>query len=161
MMRRVGRLFTRAACVAVGVVTMYLLDPDRGRSRRARLRDQAVARARRLERRISRRVRYGEGVFRGRAHRLVHPQSHLPADDTALVQKVRSEALGAEPFSRWPINVDAVDGRVTLRGEVPTPSDAAALERGVRRVFGVLDVENLLHTPGTPAPNKRDALIVR
>lgn len=160
-MRRAGRLFTGSVCVAVGAAAMYLLDPDRGHSRRARLRDQAEARARRLERRIGRRVRYGEGVFRGRAHRLVHPQRHLPVDDTALVQKVRSEALGAEPFSHWPITVDAVDGRVTLRGEVPTRGDATALELSVRRVFGVFDVENLLHTPGTPAPNKRDALIVR
>jgi osmotically-inducible protein OsmY len=42
---------------------------------------------------------------------------------------------------------------VTLRGQVDTPDLIEELERQTRKVTGVRDVENLLHTPDTPAPN--------
>jgi hypothetical protein len=51
--------------------------------------------------------------------------------------------------------VDARDGIVTLRGELEA-SLAKKLEKAVREVSGVRDVENLLHEPGTPAPNKEE-----
>ena len=35
-----------------------------------------------------------------------------------------------------------------------------AIEAAVRKVVGVKEVENLLHTPGTPAPNKAESRAV-
>jgi osmotically-inducible protein OsmY len=48
--------------------------------------------------------------------------------------------------------VDAVDGVVTLRGQVPAASMKDELERKARDVTGVRDVQNLLHLPGEDAP---------
>jgi osmotically-inducible protein OsmY len=43
---------------------------------------------------------------------------------------------------------------VILRGELDSPNDIIQLEERVRRIHGVRGVQNLLHTRGTPAPNK-------
>jgi len=50
------------------------------------------------------------------------------------------------------ININAERGRVVLRGEVDQSEQISALEAAARQVPGVTDVENLLHIPGTPAP---------
>jgi hypothetical protein len=145
------------AGAAVGAALTFVLDPDRGHARRARLADQARARRRRLSRRMNRRARYTVGVLRGLAHRITHPLGPSPIDDAMLVQKVKSEALGSEPFAHWPIAVDAADGEVMLRGELVDSSLVKDLEDRVRHVRGVREVKSLLHAPGTPAPNKQDA----
>jgi hypothetical protein len=41
---------------------------------------------------------------------------------------------------------------------MPDQQAALHVEREVRATPGVRDVVNLLHQPGTPAPNKADAL---
>jgi osmotically-inducible protein OsmY len=41
---------------------------------------------------------------------------------------------------------------VSLRGEVPSAEEIQRLIDHTLAVTGVLRVENLLHTPGTPAP---------
>ena len=56
------------------------------------------------------------------------------------------------------LNVDAVGGVVSVRGEVADLETAMGVERRIRAIPGVVDVENLLHAPGEPAPNKADAL---
>jgi hypothetical protein len=55
------------------------------------------------------------------------------------------------------VNIAAQDGVVVLRGQVERPDQIESLEARVRKVHGVRDVENLLHLPDTPAPNKADA----
>ena len=50
------------------------------------------------------------------------------------------------------ININAERGRVVLRGEVDQVEQISALEAAARQMLGVTDVENLLHIPGTPAP---------
>jgi osmotically-inducible protein OsmY len=50
------------------------------------------------------------------------------------------------------INVNAENGKVVLRGEVEKPAMIKDLEKRTRKVQGVQDVENLLHTPGSAAP---------
>jgi osmotically-inducible protein OsmY len=52
------------------------------------------------------------------------------------------------------INVNAENGVIVLRGEVEEPDLIRDLEQKTRKVQGVQEVENLLHTPGTPAPTK-------
>ena len=46
------------------------------------------------------------------------------------------------------INVNCVDGVAFLRGEVDRPDLIELIDARVRRVYGVRDVVNLLHTPG-------------
>jgi osmotically-inducible protein OsmY len=82
-------------------------------------------------------------------------------DDATLAQKVRSEVLGREDFRHYGISVDATDGVVHLRGELPTPSRIDELVAAVSHVYGVRRVESYLHLPGAPAPNKQPVLGVR
>ena len=46
-----------------------------------------------------------------------------------------------------------------LRGQLESPAEMHHVEEAVRRVPGVTEVKSLFHTPGTPAPNKADALV--
>jgi osmotically-inducible protein OsmY len=77
----------------------------------------------------------------------------VPADDRALADRVRSEVLGEQRFQGLPVNVDAAGGVVALRGQLDDQQVIRDLELRVGKVPGVRRVENLLHTPGTTAPN--------
>lgn len=145
-----------AAAAAVGALIQYFSDPRLGRTRRVQAKDQVLAAVRRPAKRLRRdaetKRRYLRGRARGIAHELTTPPS-LPADDRALVSKVRSEVLGAPRYSKYVINVDAVDGVVTLRGQLDRPEDIRELVAAVEKVPGVRDVANFLHLPKTTAPN--------
>lgn len=57
--------------MAIGVAAQYFYDPQAGRSRRARLRDQSAAQLRRLGRLLGKKARYQLGRARGFRHRLM------------------------------------------------------------------------------------------
>ncbi len=142
--------------MGAGALVAFLLDPDRGRARRARARDQAVSLARAGREAAGRKARYARGRLRGTAHRVTHPVGSRPDDDRALADKIRSEALG--PLHDRPrITVDVVNGAATLRGEVADADHRAEIVDRVRRVAGVTDVVSHLHAPGSVAPNKAAA----
>jgi hypothetical protein len=143
-----------AAMVGAGLA--YVFDPARGRRRRAELRDRGRAAVRREARAIERQASYRKGRAEGLAHRLRH-RTPEPPDDNTLVDKIRSEVLGRVVDGPH-LTIDANDRVVTLRGQVADQQAVEDIEREVRAMAGVADVVNLLHTPGTPAPNKIDAL---
>ncbi|WP_345611498.1 BON domain-containing protein [Pseudonocardia adelaidensis] len=74
-------------------------------------------------------------------------------DDRTLVDRVRSEVFGRQPFHGLSVNIDAVDGVVTLRGQLGDQDAIRDLGVAVGKVAGVREVENMLHTPDTVAPN--------
>jgi osmotically-inducible protein OsmY len=139
----------------LGAIAQYLLDTARGHARRARLRDQASAAARRSARRMRhtavQSVTTTRGRARGLAHRLV--PSTEPVDDRTLVDKVRSEVFRRDRFARHVVNIDAFNGVVTLRGQLEDDAAIRDLVSAVGAVRGVRKVESLLHTPHTTAPN--------
>jgi hypothetical protein len=143
-----------AAMVGAGLA--YVFDPARGRRRRAELRDRGRAAVRREARAIERQASYRKGRAEGLAHRLRHRTPEPPDDDNTLVDKIRSEVLGRVVDGPH-LTIDANDRVVTLRGQVADQQAVEDIEREVRAMAGVADVFNLLHTPGTPAPNKIDA----
>ena len=55
------------------------------------------------------------------------------------------------------VTVDVEDGVVFLRGQLRGPEDIRSVEDAVREVPGVSEVRSLLHTAGSPAPNKAEA----
>jgi len=61
MRRLLGVLFS----VAVGSAAAYMLDPDRGRTRRALARDKAIAMSNRLNDRLEGRSRHWSNIARG------------------------------------------------------------------------------------------------
>jgi hypothetical protein len=148
--RRRGRFILG---VAVGAVGMYFLDPDRGRSRSTRVRAQLAKRGRQLQRQRDRTRRYEEGVAEGLRH---VPSDTPPADDIALVDRVKSELGHTLPHDR--VSLDAADGVLELRGELDNEADIEALIDRVCAVPGVTSLVSLLHLPGQPAPNKAAAL---
>lgn len=154
--RDMTRGFTFGA--AAGAALAYFLDPDRGKARRARTRDQLLARSRDVLDQAETKARYLEGEVEGLAYRLTPKTGQQPSvDGRTLADKVRSEILGKQPFRDYPITVDADNGTVHLRGEVNRPEIVRALRSEIEKMPEVARVENLIHPPGTPAPNKAEA----
>lgn len=74
-----------------------------------------------------------------------------PNDET-LKSKVESEIFRDAEAPKGQVSVNAQHGVVQLRGEVESQQLIDDLVSRARSVHGVVDVENLLHTPGSPAP---------
>ncbi|MQA90091.1 MAG: BON domain-containing protein [Gemmatimonas sp.] len=128
--------------VLFGAGLMYLLDPDRGRRRRALVRDQAVHGGHEVE-------DIGDGVaskarhLRNRARGAMLEVKNrlareLETNDSVLEARVRSHLgrLVSDPTS---VEVSAEHGRVTLRGAAPDQEMRGLIE-GVQEVPGVHDV---------------------
>ena len=140
----------------VGATAAYLLDPERGRARRALLADRVGAQLRRGWRaanKLSARTSASAAAFPQRMVQLrsVRPR---PADDLTLRDRVESEVFRNAEMPKGRINFDVESGVVTIRGQVDNAYQIANVEKAVLKVPGVAGVENLLHVDGTPAPNK-------
>ena len=135
---------------ALGALIAYFFDPQNGNRRRHTSYDRTTAFFRRR----------GGRVFRAgasRAYGLAQKAQHLREepkefDDATLANKVRSEALRSGEIPAGEISVNVQNGVVQLRGQVQRPGLIDTLVERTRKVQGVVDVENLLHTPGTDAP---------
>jgi hypothetical protein len=148
-----------AVSSTVSALATYLLDRELGRRRRAILRDQVMARLRRIGRQMGRRVRGAAAETYGVSHRIVHlvPRETDVADDETLRQRVESQLFRDRHIPKGEMNISCEHGMVVLRGEVDSPAERGRIEDRVRRVHGVRGVHNLLHPHGTPAPNKARA----
>lgn len=78
-----------------------------------------------------------------------HPKQY---DDATLKDKVESELFRDEHEVKGSISVNAQQGVVQLRGELPSQDLIDALVARTQQIHGVKEVESLLHTPGTEAP---------
>jgi osmotically-inducible protein OsmY len=141
---------------AFGAALAYFFDPDSGRRRRALTRDRAPAFFRGGARRAERLGRSVQSEAYGVAQKARHMREEPKPqpDDATLAHKVESEIFRDADVPKGQINVNAENGLVVLRGEVERPELISALEQKTRKVQGVRDVENLLHTPGMPAPTR-------
>ena len=97
---------------------------------------------------VSERGKIALGRLRG-AISGARPKSY---DDQTLKAKVESELFRDEHEVKGSININAQQGVVQLRGELPSEDLIQTLVERTRKIHGVKDVENLLHTPDTPAP---------
>jgi hypothetical protein len=153
-----ARRRTVLLAAGAGAAAAYFFDPQMGRTRRTKARDKVGAALRRAGRRLGRLRRRtgasGYGAWMKATHHIQQPKD---LDDATLTHKVESEVLRGADVPEG-ITVNAEDGVVVLRGEVDSPERMAELARRVLRVPGVAGVENLLHLPGEPAPNKARAL---
>jgi len=140
------------AGTAAGLV--YFFNPEQGAARRAAAKDRAGATFRRLVRRSEELGRgvgaQTSGLKQQVAHREDEPKD---LDDVTLARKVETEIFRDADAPKGQVNVEVVEAVVTLRGQVESPDLIEELERSTRKVTGVRDVENLLHTPDQPAPN--------
>jgi gas vesicle protein len=142
---------------AVGALLAYFLDPDRGRSRRAQTKDRLMGILRRSGRRAERVGRRMGAEAYGLKQKAAHlREEDKDLDDTTLAHKVESELFIDPAIPKGQINVNVEEGVVVLRGTA-APEEAEALTKAALGISGVRGVENLLHLPGTPAPNKAPA----
>lgn len=138
--RRRSRAIVAAVLGAcIGAVVTYLLDPDRGRARRAKVRDKGAH--------ATHEVRDGLGVLgrdlsnrgRGSAAAARYRLTGSSADDRILHERVRAE-LGRHVSHPHAVEVEVHERVVTLTGDVLTGEDERA-RKMVRRIPGVKHVE--------------------
>ena len=131
---------TRLRYAALGAALAYFFDPQNGRARRKDTIKRIV--------RLSQRQR---GRLTAKATQRREGSKPQP-DDVTLARQVESEIFGDADVPKGQINVNAEEGKVVLRGEVESAEMIEELVSKARKVQGVQDVENLLHTPGQAAP---------
>lgn len=137
----------------------YFFDPQMGRTRRAKVRDKVVKFVNRGSDRIERKARYVGATAQGLKQRATHAGGQqAPENDQTLAHKIESEVLSRWNVPKGKISVNAEGGIVYLRGQLDDANQISEVEQEARKVTGVVDVVNLLHLPGEPAPNKEDAL---
>ena len=141
MKRAVGLI----GAAGIGAGLMYLFDPDRGKRRRAGIRNKAIHInhiatdvATKTQRDLRNRLR---GVV-CELKALVRPET---ASDDVLEARVRSRMgrLVSHPHS---IAVKAREGRIILSGPIPTAEvlplvDAVAAMRGVKNIENLLELQ--------------------
>jgi osmotically-inducible protein OsmY len=141
----------KAALVGVGVgaALMYFFDPDRGKRRRALVRDK-------VESAGNKATEYAEKMgrdVRNRAYGVVaETKSILKGEgvtDDVLVDRVRAK-LGRYPVQMGAIGVQANDGTVTLSGPI-SATELPAVLRATKFVRGVKGVDNQLTVQAEPA----------
>jgi osmotically-inducible protein OsmY len=141
---------------ALGAALVYFFDPQNGRRRRAQAKDRIPAFFRGKARHAERLGRTAQAQAYGVTQKVKdRKEADKPQpDDVTLARKVETEIFRDAEVPKGQINVNAENGVVVLRGEVEEPELIRDLEQKTRNVQGVQEVENLLHTPGTPAPAK-------
>ena len=128
--------------LGIGAGLMYFMDPERGRRRRALVRDQ-IAHAAHLS------VDCMGATGRDVAHRATGTVARVrgnwrsgPADDVVLAERVRAK-LGRFVSHPHAIHIDATDGCVTVRGPI-LKAEVKRLVRAIEHVRGVREVVNAL-----------------
>lgn len=148
-----GTALIAAITAAAGAIAAFLMDPARGRARRARLVDQGGATIRRAARHAGRAVHAARATAAGRLAAATHPEDHDDEllDDVTLMSKVETKLFRDQSVPKGTININVERGIVVLRGEVPDAEmrDRLATEAGT--ISGVWSVHNLLHLPGEVA----------
>ena len=79
-------------------------------------------------------------------------------DDVTLAHRVESQLYRRAGVAKGHISINAEEGVVFLRGTLDRQEDIERAATTARAIDGVRDVENLTHTPGTPAPASRPKL---
>lgn len=133
--------------VGLGAALMYFFDPDRGKRRRALVRDKVEAAGNKVEDvagKVSRDLRNRcYGMMAGTKSFFKHEE----VSDEVLVDRVRAK-LGRYPMHIGAIDVTAHDGTVTLRGQILADEMPKVL-RGARLVRGVKGIDNQLEVHAT------------
>ena len=131
---------------------MYFFDPQQGNRRRKELVQRAGGFFRTGVRRGEQAGRAVTSQAYGVTQKVVHSrEERKDLTDETLKNKVETEIFRDADAPKGQVDVNVIDGVVYLRGEVEEDM-IKDLEKVARKVAGVKDVENLLHTPGTPAP---------
>jgi osmotically-inducible protein OsmY len=151
-----SRLITLLFGAAAGAAAAHFLDPESGRKRRNRLRDQAASKAQSGKDQAIGTASYAADKAKGA---MATATPSMPgsnrlenADDVTLARKVETEIFRAPDAPKGDVSVDVQAGVVYLRGTVADEEWINRLADEAKKVDGIKGVKNLLHRPGTPAP---------
>jgi uncharacterized membrane protein len=136
------------AGIGLGAGLMYLLDPTRGKRRRKLLRDRTISVVHGAQQAIGKTARDVSQRAQGLAAEATHKIARDQPADEVLVERVRSR-MGHFVSHPHAIDVEAVDGRVTLRGQV-LAEEVKPLLHAVRGVPGVKELDNRLQIHRRP-----------
>jgi osmotically-inducible protein OsmY len=139
----------RLRLVALGAALAYFFDPENGKHRRKVTAQRLSGASRRHGGRLAGAASSRAKSIKQKARR---KEPKPQPDDVTLARQVESEIFRDAEVPKGKINVNAENGKVVLRGEADSPEMIEELVDKARSVQGVQDVENLLHTPGDPAP---------
>ena len=138
-----NKLTIALAGAGLGAGAMYLLDPSRGRRRRARLGEAATHAAHRGQAIVGMTARDVQHRLSGLAARALDRVIEEPApSDEVLAERVRAR-LGRLVSHPGAIDVTASHGKVTLSGPV-FEAEVEQLLSGVGAIAGVSEIENRL-----------------
>jgi osmotically-inducible protein OsmY len=147
-----------AVLAAASAVAAYFLDPQNGKARRIRAVERAGHIARTAEHRARRQARYFEHTVQGRLRHFTAGDVPRYAEDRTLLDRVESELFANRSIPHGKITFEVEGTTVILRGELDSADEMERVEQAVRHIPGVTGVTSLFHMPGSPAPNKADAL---
>jgi osmotically-inducible protein OsmY len=146
---------------AIGAAAAWFLDPSDGTRRRNVARDKAMKWGRQGKDRAARQASYAGSTIKGKATAAAPGTGREPAgerlNDPALQAKIESEVFRAADAPKGQVSINVEDGIAWLRGEVEDRATIERLGEATAKVDGVRGVENLLHTPGEPAPTKGES----
>ena len=135
--------------LGLGAALMYIFDPDRGKRRRALIRDKVEAAGNKLSDTADKMQR----DLRNRAYGVVAEAKsvfrHDEVTDDVLVDRVRSR-LGRIPVHIGAFDISAKDGVVTLRGQI-LADELPRVVRAARFVRGVKEIDNQFEVHERPA----------
>ena len=124
--------------LGLGASLMYFLDPSGGGRRRALMRDRFAHASHLIGGAADATRRDVANRASGALARLRRARRNGPVDDRVLVERVRAQ-LGRSIAHPRAIDVEANDGRVTLRGPI-LQSEVARVCETVARVKGVQEI---------------------
>lgn len=144
-----GAMLIGAVGAAAGALAAHLLDPVRGRGRRARYVDQGMGMLRRGARVTARAGRVAVAEAEGKLQAMrAGTGGQADLNDAALGEKVETELFRDPSIPKGSININAEDGVVVMRGEVGEEGQRRSLEEKASRIPGVRSVENRLRLAG-------------
>ena len=150
-----SRLITLLFGVGIGAAAAHFLDPQSGRRRRHEMRDQAVSKVHAgVDQATSTASHAAEKAKGAVSSATPSPTRVEDVDDVTLARKVETEIFRAPDAPKGDVSVDVQRGVAHLRGEVADEQWITRFGEEAEKVDGVKGVENLLHRPGTPAPDR-------
>jgi hypothetical protein len=126
--------------LAIGSLGMYFFDPNRGRRRRAELRDRTRSRIRHLRNDVTIMGRDFYNRSRGAVHDVTRYASKDTVSDEVLCERIRA-SLGRCVTHPHSIQIEASDGRLILRGDI-LASEIEAAVHCAKRFAGTYKVQN-------------------
>lgn len=82
----------------------------------------------------------------------VGPVAEEVLNDAGVTARVKAKLIADPEVAGFQIDVDTLDGRVTLNGKVSSADQRAEAEKLARHTDGVVEVVNLIQVAGQPPP---------